>query len=275
MQTGIGAIPNIVAQLLAQGTKGDFGIHTEMMVDGIMHLHQAGKITNHKGVYDGFSVATFAAGSKALYQWMDQNPEVRLLPVAQVNDPAIIRRNRKMVSINGALAVDLCGQVMADTSGRGSIRASVATSCSSSAPTTARTARASSACMRRRRVARTTRLHHRRELAAWAHRSSTPRHHVQYIITEHGTANLGMLTDVGRARALAEIADPEFRDELRELRVSSGSHSAACGASSDPMRYICRKCGESFAVRPPSGTCRVCDAPLVVESVHTRSRAAR
>ncbi len=96
LQFGIGAIPNGVAQLLAAGNKGDFGIHTEMLVDGIMHLHQAGKVSNHKGIFDGFSVATFATGSAALYQWMHRNPEVRMLPVAQVNDPAIIRQNRRM-----------------------------------------------------------------------------------------------------------------------------------------------------------------------------------
>ena len=95
LQIGIGGIPNIVAQLLAEGSKGDFGIHTEMMVDGIMQLHRAGKVTNHKGIFDGFSVATFAAGSRALYDWMERNPEVRMLPVEQVNDPAIIRRNRR------------------------------------------------------------------------------------------------------------------------------------------------------------------------------------
>ena len=52
-----------------------------MFVDGIMHLHEAGKVSNHKGIFDGFSIATFAAGSAALYRWMDRNPEVRMLPV--------------------------------------------------------------------------------------------------------------------------------------------------------------------------------------------------
>ena len=66
LQFGIGGVPNAVAQLLAAGEKGDFGIHTEMFVDGIMHLHQAGKVSNHKGVFDGFSVSTFAAGSLRL-----------------------------------------------------------------------------------------------------------------------------------------------------------------------------------------------------------------
>jgi acyl-CoA hydrolase len=215
LQIGIGAIPNIVAQLLADGKKGDFGIHTEMLVDGIMHLHRAGKITNQKGVYDGFSVATFAAGSKQLYKWMDHNPEVRLLPVGQVNDPAIIRRNRRMVSINGALAVDLSGQVMADTigprqySGVGGHELFVIGAHDShegkSAICLHSTARVAGKTMST--IAASLPL---------GTPVSTPRHHVQYVITEHGLANLGMLTDTQRAHALIEIAHPDFRDELRQ-----------------------------------------------------------
>jgi acyl-CoA hydrolase len=214
LQTGIGAIPNIVAQLLSAGTKGDFGIHTEMMVDGIMHLHQAGKITNHKGIYDGFSVATFAAGSKALYQWMDHNPEVRLLPVAQVNDPAIIRRNRKMVSINGALAVDLSGQIMADTlgprqySGVGGHELFVIGAHDSEDGK-------SIICLHSTAMVAGKKVSTIVKALPLGTPVSTPRHHIQYVITEHGAANLGMLTDSERAQALVAIADPEFRDELR------------------------------------------------------------
>jgi acyl-CoA hydrolase len=214
LQTGIGAIPNIVAQLLAQGTKGDFGIHTEMMVDGIMHLHKAGKITNHKGVYDGFSVATFAAGSKELYQWMDRNPEVRMLPVGQVNDPAIIRRNRRMVSINGALAVDLSGQVMADTlgprqySGVGGHELFVI-GAHDSPDGRSFICLHSTATVNGKPIST---IVHSLPLAT---RVTTPRHHVQYVVTEYGVADLGMLTDPERAEALIAIAHPDFRGELR------------------------------------------------------------
>ena len=214
LQIGIGAIPNIVAQLLAAGNKADFGIHTEMMVDGIMRLHQAGKITNHKGVYDGFSVATFAAGSKQLYQWMHGNPEVRMLPVAQVNDPAIIRLNRRMVSINGALAVDLSGQIMADTlgprqySGVGGHELFVIGAHDS-------TAGKSVVCLHSTATVAGKTVSTIVASLPLGTPITTPRHHVQYIITEYGVANLGMLTDVGRAQALSEIAHPDFRDELR------------------------------------------------------------
>jgi acyl-CoA hydrolase len=214
LQIGIGGVPNIVAQLLAAGKKGDFGIHTEMMVDGIMHLHQAGKVSNHKGVYDGFSVATFGAGSRALYQWMDGNPEVRMLPVAQVNDPAIIRLNRRMVSINGALAVDLSGQVMADTvgprqySGVGGHELFVIGAHDSEGGK-------SIICLHATANVGGKTISTIVQHLPCGTPVSTPRHHVQYIVTEYGVANLGMLTDVQRAQALAEIAHPDFRDELR------------------------------------------------------------
>lgn len=214
LQIGIGAIPNVVASLLAEGDKGDFGIHTEMFVDGIMHLHQAGKVTNRKGIHDGFSVATFAAGSKELYRWMHRNPEVRMLPVSQINDPAIIRRNRKMVSINGAIAVDLSGQVMADAigtrqySGVGGHELFVVGAHESIDGKSILCLR-STATVEGRTVSSIV-----AELPAGT-RVTTPRHHVQYVVTEYGIAHLGLLTDRGRARALAEIAHPRFRDELR------------------------------------------------------------
>jgi acyl-CoA hydrolase len=219
LQTGIGGIPNKVVQLLAAGKKGDFGIHTELMVDGLMRLHQAGKVTNRKGVYDGFSVATFGAGTQELYRWMDNNPQIRMLPVAQVNDPAIIRRNRSMISINGALGVDLSGQVMADTvgprqySGVGGHELFVI-GAHDSAGGKSIVCLHSSAQVQGRLVS--TIVH---SLPPGTP-VTTPRHHIQYVVTEHGIANLGMLTAAERAWALVEIAHPDFRDELR---------AAACG----------------------------------------------
>jgi acyl-CoA hydrolase len=219
LQIGIGGIPNIVAQLLASGKKGDFGIHTEMLVDGIMHLHQAGKVTNHKGVYDGFSIATFAAGSRALYAWMDHNPEVRMLPVAQVNDPAIIGQNRQMVSINGALAVDLNGQVMADTvgarqySGVGGHELFVMGARNSEGGKSIICLHSTAHVGGETVSTIVPELPQRTPI-------TTPRHHVQYVVTEHGVADLGMLTAAQRQQALIGIAHPDFRDSLR--RAAAG-----------------------------------------------------
>jgi acyl-CoA hydrolase len=214
LQIGIGAVPNIVAQLLAEGGKGDFGIHTEMLVDGIMRLHRAGKVTNHKGIFDGHSIATFAAGSKALYEWMDLNPEVRMLPVGQVNDPAIIRRNRLMVSINGAISVDLSGQIMADTigprqySGVGGHELFVMGAADSPGGRSIICLH-STAQVRGKTVSSIVRA------LALGTRVTTPRHHVQYVVTEFGIANLDMRTDRERGRELIEIAHPDFRQELK------------------------------------------------------------
>jgi acyl-CoA hydrolase len=214
LQFGIGAIPNTVAQLLAAGGKGDFGIHTEMFVDGIMHLHKAGKVSNHKGIFDGFSVATFGAGSTELYRWMHRNPEVRMLPVAQVNDPAIIRQNRRMVSINGALSIDLSGQIMADTigarqySGVGGHELFVigAHDCPDGR---------SIICLHSTATVGGQTVSTIAAQLPPGTPVTTPRHHVQYVVTEHGVANLGMLTHRERVEALIAIAHPACRDGLR------------------------------------------------------------
>ena len=116
LQTGIGAIPNMVATTLADSAGGNYGVHSEMFTTGLMRLHEAGKVTNAaKGVFDGVSVTTFALGTADLYRWLDGNAEVAFLPVDVVNDPTVIGQNRKMVSINGAMCLDLYGQVVADS----------------------------------------------------------------------------------------------------------------------------------------------------------------
>ena len=115
LQIGIGAVPNMVATKLAEGPGGGYGVHCEMFTDGLMRLHQAGKVTNDaKGLFNGVSITTFALGSAELYAWLDGNDEVAFVPVQVVNDPTVIARNHAFVSINGALSVDLYGQVVAD-----------------------------------------------------------------------------------------------------------------------------------------------------------------
>ncbi len=117
IQIGIGGLPGELAGLLVERPGSDYGIHTELFTTGLMHLHEAGKVSNRKGIHDGLSIATFAAGTRELYDWLDGREEVRFLPVEQVNPPAIISQNRKFVSINGALALDLLGQIVADRVG--------------------------------------------------------------------------------------------------------------------------------------------------------------
>ncbi len=214
LQTGIGSIPSVIATLIAEGDGDDYGIHSEMFTTGLMRLHQSGKVTNRKGHFDGHSITTFAAGTAELYEWLDDNTDVRFLPVDIVNSPEAIAGNRRMVTINGALAIDLAGQVVADTidgrqfSGLGGHEDFV------SGPGL-RLEDRSLLCLRSTApLDGQTRSRILPELPAGSI-ISTPRHQVDVVITEHGVAELEGRTVHERALALAEIAAPEFRDELR------------------------------------------------------------
>ena len=218
LQVGIGSIPNQIAALLADGDMGEFGLHTEMFTDGCMKLHRAGKVTNtRKGQYDGVSVTTFAFGSKDLYAWLDGNDEVAFLPVEIVNSPEVIGANDEMISVNGALAIDVQGQVVADTisgeqfSGIGGAEDFVA-------GTGLELSDRSLICLPstyRKDGALRSRIVPAFEAGALI---TTPRHHVDVIVTEYGVAELEGRTVRERAEALAAIAHPDFRDELLATR---------------------------------------------------------
>jgi len=116
LQLGIGRIPNAAA--LALRTKHDLGVHTEMLVDSMMELYELGVITNRqKALAKGKFMCTFAMGSRALYDWLDDNVAVEFRRGAWVNDPAVIRQNSKMVSVNTCLMVDFTGQVASESIG--------------------------------------------------------------------------------------------------------------------------------------------------------------
>jgi acyl-CoA hydrolase len=224
LQTGLGAIPSRVVALLADGPGGDYGIHTEMFTTGLMELHRAGKVTNRKGQFDGVSVTTFAGGSEELCRWLDGNDEVAFLPVDVVNSPATIRLNRSMVTINGAIAIDIHGQVVADTiqgrqySGIGGHEDFV------SGPALAPDA-LSVICLP---ATATVGGELQSRILPWFEAGTvitTPRHQVDTIVTEYGVADLMGKTVHQRGKALAAIAHPDFRDELLEAaaRASRGS----------------------------------------------------
>jgi acyl-CoA hydrolase len=214
LQTGIGAIPSQVVAKLAAGTRGDYGIHSEMFTTALMRLHQAGKVSNrHKGSFIGYSVATFAMGTRELYDWLDGQDEVRFLPVDVVNDPTTIGRNRLMRSFNGALEIDLQGQVVADAihgeqySGIGGHEDFVA-GAGLGDDDRSLICLPSTALVEGRRVSRIV-----RQLAPGS-LVTTPRHQVDVVITEHGSAELSGCTVEERAARLAAIAHPDFREEL-------------------------------------------------------------
>lgn len=214
LQTGIGSIPSQIAALLAEGSGGDYGLHSEMFTDGCMQLHRAGKVTNvGKGLYDGVSVTTFAFGSAALYEWLDANSDVAFLPVEIVNAPEVIGANNDMVTINGALGVDVHGQVVADSiagdqfSGIGGAEDFVA---GAGLELSDRSLICLPSTFEKDGVLQS-------RIVPWFGAGAvitTPRHQVDVIVTEYGAAELEGRTVRERGEALAAVAHPQFRDAL-------------------------------------------------------------
>jgi acyl-CoA hydrolase len=220
LQTGIGAIPTMVAQHLAERDGGEYGIHSEMFTTGLFELHRAGKVTNsHKSLFPGVSVTTFALGNQEMYDWLHNNPEVAFAPVSLVNDPTVIGSNGHFVSINGAITVDLFGQIVADSvagkqfSGVGGHEDFVAAAGLNLENT-------SLICLPS--TIDIDGVRHSRIVAQLPLGSvvSTPRHHTAVVVTEFGAADLRGATVRERAHALAEIAHPDFREELHAAATS-------------------------------------------------------
>ncbi len=222
LQTGIGAVPSLIATALAEGPGGGYGIHSEMFTTGLMRLHQSGKVTNtNKGELDGHSITTFAAGSAELYRWLDGNDDVRVLPVDVVNDTRIISENRDFVSINGATAVDLWGQIAADTiagrqhSGTGGHEDFLAGA-------GLQVDDRSQLCLHSSAIVDGVRVSRIRANVGPDMVVTTPRHQVDVVVTEYGAVELSGMTVRERAHAMVTIAHPDFRDELAATAATMG-----------------------------------------------------
>lgn len=210
LQMGIGSIPDAVLQNLANHK--DLGIHTELFSDGVVEMVERGVITcRRKTLHPGKIIAGFLFGSQRLYDFVDNNPIIELHPTDYVNNPFLIAQNEKMVSINSAIAVDLTGQVCADSIGtrlysgvggqldfvRGAGRskggmpfiAFLSTAKNDTASRIVPTLEPGSGVV-------------------------TTRNDVHYVATEYGVAALRGKTIRQRAHALIRIAHPKFRDQL-------------------------------------------------------------
>lgn len=224
LQTGIGGIPSAIAAHLAAGPGGGYGVHSEMFTDGLMQLHLAGKVTNTgKGLYDGVSVTTFAMGTPELYRWLHENDDVAFLPVQLVNAPHVIEQNTLMTTINGALAVDIHGQVVADTLGGTQYSGIGGAEDFTAGPGFKDEQRALLCLPSTVEVGGELRS----RVLPWFEAGTvitTPRHQVDVVVTEYGAAELEAKTVSQRGEALAAVAHPDFRDELLEAaeRASKG-----------------------------------------------------
>ena len=212
LQLGIGAIPDAVLKFLED--KKDLGIHTEMFSDGVVELVNRGVITNkYNNLNPGKLTASFLIGTKALYEFVDNNEDVVMKPVDLVNDVCIAGQVKNLISINSAVQVDLFGQVCADTLGPrqySGVGGQVDFVRAASRSNGGKSIIALPSTARKGTIARITK--HLDKGAA----VTTSRNDVHYVVTEYGIAELRGKTLKQRAQALIEIAHPDFRDQLQE-----------------------------------------------------------
>jgi 4-hydroxybutyrate CoA-transferase len=214
IQVGIGSIPNAVLKFIKDRRR--LGIHSEMWSDGVLDLIRAGAVDNsEKKVHCGKSVSGFIMGSKAVYDYIDDNPSVIQLGIDYVNNPDIIARNSKVVAINSALSIDLTGQICADSIGPRII------SGVGGQMDFMRGASLSAGGRPIIALPSQTKKAQSRIVASLLPGSGvvTTRAHVHYIVTEYGIAALYGKTLGQRAKALIEIAHPEDREWLEKQWV--------------------------------------------------------
>ena len=219
-------MPNAVCSALAHSDIKDLGIHTEMFVDGMVDLVEAGKVTGkYKQTFLGEIVYTFALGSKRMYDFIHKNDLCVSIPVDETNLPFNIAKNDNVVSINNCLQIDLSGQVASESSGYRHIsgtggqlqfvRGAVASKGGQSFM-----------CLSSRFVDKNGQPHSR--IVPGLDPGTvvtTPRTDTMYVVTEYGIINLKGKSISERALGLISIAHPDDREELlkqaRDNRIIS------------------------------------------------------
>lgn len=213
VQLGIGGIPNAAA--LALEGKRDLGVHTEMLVDSMMELYERGVITNkRKALYKDKFVATFAMGSKKLYDWLHDNLAVEFRRGSWVNDPAVVRQNTRMVSVNTCLMVDFTGQVASESIGTRQYSGTGGQTDTAVGAVEGLDGQGKSiiACYASAKGGAVSTIVPTlpEGAAVTLHRS-----HCDHIVTEHGIAYMRGRTVKERALNLIAVAAPEHRERLR------------------------------------------------------------
>ncbi|RVU54582.1 butyryl-CoA:acetate CoA-transferase [Anaerosphaera multitolerans] len=216
IQLGIGGMPNAVGSLIAESDLKDLGVHTEMFVDAFVDLYNAGKVNGSRKNIDRFrQTYAFAAGTKKLYDFIDNNPQCMAAPVDYTNDARIISKLDNFVSINNAVNVDLVGQVSSESSGfkhisgaGGQLDFVLGAYLSEGGK--------SFICLSSTFFNKKTNQEESRIVPNFETGSAitVPRPITNYIVTEHGMFNAKGKSNWERAEGIINIAAPQFRDEL-------------------------------------------------------------
>ncbi len=276
LQLGIGRIPDAVLSTLTD--KNDLGIHTEMFSDGVLKLARQGVITGRaKTLNPGKIVGSFAAGSRELFEFMHDNPQIEMRPSDYTNNPFVIAGHDNMVAINSALEIDLTGQVVADSIGQ-TLYSGIgghadfmrgAALAKNGKPIIAMPSTADTPEGLRSRIVPTL-----QEGAGVI----TTRGDTHYVVTEYGVAFLHGKTMRERAMSLISIAHPDFRAELlhaaKRRRIVYPNQIMPPAQAPYPAQYeetITLRTGEKVFVRP----IRPDDEPMMREMFYEFSERTK
>ena len=215
LQLGIGGMPNAVGSLIAESDLKDLGVHTEMYVDAFVDIAKAGKINGSKKNIDKFRQAyAFGCGTRKMYDYMDENPELMSAPVSYTNDIRSISALDNFISINNCVDIDLFGQISSETSGikhisgaGGQLDFVLGAYLSNGGK--------SFMCCSSTFTDKNGQMHSRiRPTLANGSVVTDTRANTHYVVTEYGLVNVKGMSTWQKAEALISIAHPDFRDEL-------------------------------------------------------------
>jgi acyl-CoA hydrolase len=210
IQLGIGGVPNAVAGSLMDHR--DLGIHTEMFVDSMVDLIEAGVANGRKKTFHrGKAIFAFAAGSQRMYEFLDDNPYIESHPVSYTNAPANIARNDNLISVNSTIEIDLTGQCCSESLGSAQWSGTGGQHDFARGAFDSRGGKSIIAFYSTAKKGEVSRVVPMLRPGAVV---TTPRTEVHWVVSENGAACLKGKSTAERARALIELAHPRFRDEL-------------------------------------------------------------
>ena len=215
LQLGIGGMPNAVGSMIAESDLKDLGVHTEMYVDAFVDIAKAGKINGSKKSIDRYrQTYGFGCGTKKMYDYLDENPEMMSAPVSYTNDIRSIAALDNFISINNCVDIDLFGQISSETSGikqisgaGGQLDFVLGAYLSNGGK--------SFICCSSTFTDKAGEMHSRiRPTLANGSIVTDTRANTHYVVTEYGMVNVKGMSTWQKAEALISIAHPDFRDEL-------------------------------------------------------------
>jgi itaconate CoA-transferase len=218
IQLGVGGLPNAVAKSLTNHR--DLGIHTEMFVDSMVDLVEAGVANGAKKTFHPRkALYAFAAGTRHMYDFLDDNPYIEARPVSYVNFPPNIARNNDMISVNSTIEIDLTGQCCSESIGPNQFSGTGGQHDYARGAFDAPGGKSIIAFYSTAQGGKISRVVPTLQPGAIV---TTPRTEVHWVASEYGTANLKGLSTRERAKALIRLAHPAFRDELKHAAAGLG-----------------------------------------------------